>query len=298
MKRSICALIFCIIVIGVLLPVKVNGDMGPKPTTVITFENMGDEVCYGTLLSKDESNGPWPSYALEYDEDYSEIDYEIWEAFINYKDIDNFNYWKEPELCSETKSIDWVYYPPETFKILLYYPETKTFVESEICRRYAFHSYYTVDMEGIKVKDVERGEQLLTVDQEYNYWISIFGLLCRITFTILIEIGIAFFFGFNQKKLLSWIIGINVFTQVILNVSLNILSYCNNYANIGFYFYYALFEIIVFLIEAIVYSCLFNRVSEKRISIIKATAYALIANIFSFFTGVFIALLFPDTTIF
>ena len=36
----------------------VRADMGPKPSVQITFKGLGDELCYGTLLSKDISTGP------------------------------------------------------------------------------------------------------------------------------------------------------------------------------------------------------------------------------------------------
>ena len=33
-------------------------DFGPKPSVRVNFENMGEELCYGTLLSARESTGP------------------------------------------------------------------------------------------------------------------------------------------------------------------------------------------------------------------------------------------------
>ena len=42
-----------ILVLTTLLSVAVNADMGPKASVRVNFENMGDELCYGTLLSDD-----------------------------------------------------------------------------------------------------------------------------------------------------------------------------------------------------------------------------------------------------
>lgn len=41
--------------------------MGPKPSVQITFENMDDEICYGTLLSKTKSTGPSSVWNGEYE---------------------------------------------------------------------------------------------------------------------------------------------------------------------------------------------------------------------------------------
>ncbi len=55
-KKIICLLI-CTLFISTLLPITASADTGPKASVRITFENMGDELCYGTLLSKNPSIG-------------------------------------------------------------------------------------------------------------------------------------------------------------------------------------------------------------------------------------------------
>lgn len=37
---------------------KIRKDVGLKPSIHISFEGLGDELCYGTLLSKKDSIGP------------------------------------------------------------------------------------------------------------------------------------------------------------------------------------------------------------------------------------------------
>ena len=56
-KKIICLLI-CTLFISTLLPITASADTGPKASVRITFENMGDELCYGTLLSEKPSTGP------------------------------------------------------------------------------------------------------------------------------------------------------------------------------------------------------------------------------------------------
>ncbi len=58
MKRKLSQLIFVFLCVLVMFPIGVSGDTGPKPSVTIKFENMGDELCYGTLLAKEESTGP------------------------------------------------------------------------------------------------------------------------------------------------------------------------------------------------------------------------------------------------
>ena len=48
----------CMIMVVLLFPMTVNADMGPKASVRIQFEHMEDELCYGTLLSKEKSTGP------------------------------------------------------------------------------------------------------------------------------------------------------------------------------------------------------------------------------------------------
>ena len=74
----------------------------------------------------------------------------------------------------KAKELAWTYYPPGDFKILLYYPETETFVSSGIYARYAFDTYYTVDMDGVDIGSVEYNDDLSTNERieayrSYNY---------------------------------------------------------------------------------------------------------------------------------
>lgn len=54
-------LLFAIVFAFLTVPQSDNSayaDLGPKPSVVINFENMSDELCYGTLLSQQPSTGP------------------------------------------------------------------------------------------------------------------------------------------------------------------------------------------------------------------------------------------------
>lgn len=304
-------------------PVAANADMGPKASVRILFENMGDELCYGTLLSEWESTGPssvWDgteAYAQHNEnENYSwaSLDYETWKAFVEYEDPDGYYFLQEGWDVGATKEIAWTYYPPNRFKILLYYPETGAFVSSGIYERYAFDTYYTVDMNGVNMGTVEYDEALSTDERKeeldfvkyneelstderleayrsYNYRVEITALIGRIVITIVIEMVVAFLFGFRKKKQLLLLVGVNSITQIILNVLLNIINYKSGY--LAFLFFYVLFELIVFALEAVAYCLWMNRLSEKTKPTWFYVLYAFVANAVSFVAGFYIATHFP-----
>ncbi len=284
MKRKLTTWIMCFIMVFAMLPITAHADTGPKPSVRINFENMGEEVCYGTLLSKTDSTGPssaWdgnPEHIYNYD-----LDIDIWQAFVDYEDVDGYYFLQEGWLCSESKELNWTYYPPSSFKILLYYPELDTYTVSGIYERYAFDSYFRVTMDGLEIKSVD--------DKAYDFTWELISLACRVVVTIALELAIALLFGLRQKKLIMTILGVNVVTQIGLNVALNIINY--NRGAYMFVFCYVLLEILVFIVESVAYTVLFRKSSEPQISKKRTVSYALIANIVSFIGGMAIAQLVP-----
>lgn len=224
MKKKRCIYwMITFLCVGFFLPAKVKADMGPKASVHIQFENMSDEVCYGTLLSKEESTGPasvWSGWEddARVKEKYPFSYYfkrDIWEAFVNYEDPDGYYFLQEGWTVSETKEIAWMYYPPSSFKILLYYPETNTFVSSGIYERYAFDTYYTVDMQGIQMNSEDYNDNLSTDERieayrSYDYRQEMLTLSIRIILTILIEMVVAICFGFRTKKQLLVLTLVNI----------------------------------------------------------------------------------------
>lgn len=286
-------------------PATANADMGPKPSVRILFENMGDEPCYGTLLSERQSTGPASAWDgneehgwYKENENYSwaTFDYETWKAFVEYEDPDGYYFLQEGWDVGATKEIAWTYYPPSPFKILLYFPETGTFVSSGIYERYAFDTYYTVDMNGVHIGSVEYNEELSTNERleayrSYNYRVEVTALIGRILATIAIEMVVALLFGFRERKQLLLLIGVNTATQVILNVLLNIINY--NSGQMAFVFFYVLFELVVFGLEAVAYCLWMNRLSKKVREKWFYVLYAFFANGVSFVVGIYIATHFP-----
>lgn len=269
----------------------VSADMGPKPSIKITFDNMGDELCYGTLLAYDTDSGPYSSLR-EYDlsqSSWSNVPEDIWKVFVEYKDKDNYNYLQFDACVSKDKELVWGYYPPQKFKLLLYYPAKEKFVESSIYSRYAFDSYFQVDLSNVNLND----KNIQRVDLVKNYDLSqeTTSLFIRIVLTILVEVIIALLFGYYHKEQILFISLVNIITQILLNVALFFVNYKEG--SLAFLFMYVLLEFFVFVVEAILYVTLINRFSENKQSRMKAILYAFVANGVSFAVGLALAIAIP-----
>lgn len=284
MKKRLAILFLCCVTLLITLPVTAHADTGPKPSVRITFENMGDELCYGTLLSQTTSTGPssvWdgdPEHICNYD-----LDLNIWQAFADYQDTDGYYFLQEGWLCSESKQLNWTYYPPDSFKILLYYPELDKFTVSETCERYAFDSYFRVTMNGLEIDDVDSAA--------YDYTWETISLVCRIVVTIVLELAVAWCFRLRHRKLVKAILWVNLVTQIVLNILLNIINY--NSGHFAFVAYYVLLEFVIFVLEAIAYLLLFRRIKDVRVSGKRVVLYSLTANLVSFVGGMGVAYIVP-----
>lgn len=294
MKKMLFIRIICFIIILLSFPILTYADIGPKPSVHIMFDNMGNEPCYGTLLSKKDSTGPQSAWDGNDEHIYNyDLDMDIWRAFAEYEDTDGYYFLQIGWNVGETKEIAWTYYPPASFKILLYYPDTDRYAVSGIYGRYAFDTYYTVDMDGMEIdcNADSSNDTRITAYRSYNYRIEIMSLIARIIFTILIEMIIALAFGFRKKNQLRLLLSVNTATQIILNFLLNIINY--NSGEWAFTVFYILFELIVFVIEAVIYCKLMNKWSEKAKKNWFYIVYSLTANAVSFGSGIFIAQLLP-----
>ncbi len=303
--NKVLTMLLCTVMVIMIFPITANADMGPKPSVRIIFENLGNEECWGTLLSSKESTGPSSTWDgneenARYNEnpnyDYQTFGYDIWKAFVDYAENDDFYFLQEAWQINETKELAWTYYPPNEFKILLYYPETETFVVSGIYEKYAFDTYYTVNMDGVNINSVEFDEELSSNERieayrSYEYRKEILSLIARIVVTILIEMAIALLFGFRKKKQFLLLVGVNTATQVILNVLLNVINY--NSGELAFVVFYIFLEIVVFVIEAILYCTILKKISDTPKRAWFYVLYALIANAVSFGAGFIVAQMLP-----
>ena len=306
MKNKRFARIFtallCAVLVVMVFPITASADTGPKPSVRITFENLGEELCYGTLLSSRESTGPASAWNGNEEDarhnenpngqyDWQNFGYDVWKAFVDYAENDDFYFLQEAWQVNITKELAWTYYPPEEFKILLYFPESGEYAVSDVYESYAFDSYFTVNMEGATLfahynEDLSSDERI-NAHKSYNYGVEIMALIARIVITIIIEMLIALLFGYREKKQLLLLVGMNSGTQIILNVLLNIIHY--NSGRTAFVLCYILFEIIVVIIEAVLLLVFLNKVSVKPKKRWLMIVYVIIANVVSFWSGLCLA---------
>ena len=320
-QHRICALLL-VLTLFLLLPLATAADFGPKPSVHIDFPGLGEELCYGTLLSKSPSTGP--ASVWDGQEDHAayhegDEDYDIWKTFVDYSDSDGYYFLQHVYRVDETKMLHWGYYPPSPFKILLYYPERNLFVSSAVCERYAFDSYFTATLLDdstveITFSDVSQStvssalstsetdnasaagplwndEGPMEVTKTYDYAGELLSLAARIVLTILVELVIALLFGYRSKKQIYWIAGINIVTQVALNVWLNIIQYYHG--PLSFILSYILLEFLVFLIEGVLYAVFLANSDDKKSKRFLAVLYAFVANAVSFGTGMALARILP-----
>lgn len=303
-----------------------SADTGPKPSVRITFENMSDALCYGTLLSLEPSTGPACAWDGTEENKYipNGVPEEIWRAFVDYEDTDGYYFLQCLWRVDETKTLNWTYFPPQNFKILLYYPESGAFVCGEKCERYAFHSYFSVDVSPSVLVATASGEAI-PVEKTYDHTGEFFSLLFRVLVTVAVEIAIALLFGFKKKRSFRILLGVNLCTQLLLNGALNAVAYFSGAAEI--IAPYLLAELLVFAAEAAAYVFLFGKkrsgdmnaqaaetndsadgtsatpqnvatrlTDGKRdtMSAKKLVVYAAVANAVSFIIGLPLALLVPS----
>jgi hypothetical protein len=278
-------MLLCIILITGMFPLTACADTGPKPSVVVDFIGLEGKTYYATLLSSVKSTGPFS--VLNDDNDYARYkkgdeDYEIFQKFAGYQDSEGFYFLQFFKDCTQTHKFSWTYYPPQAFKILLYFPETDSFIVSDaVYERYTFDSYFTAKVAGTG----------LSAESSYDYTGETLSLIVRIVLTIVVELGIALLFGFRERKQIRFITLVNVITQGALNFALNVINYQSG--EMAFILFYFVLEIAVFITEAILYNWYLKKNSLKEVPEWKPSAYALTANFASFALGIILAYWIP-----
>lgn len=279
MKR-IAAIIACLLMLA-LLPTAAFADMGPKPSVRIGIEGLDpDEPCWGTLLSEEASTGPSRAYDGE-NARVGEAGEDVWRAFVDYEDPDGYYFLQELWPCSEDGQLWWTYYPPEEFKLLLYFPETGEFVSSGKCSAYAFTSWFDARLSG--------GE--LALSKSYDYSGAIVNFAVRCALTVALECAAAYFlFRLRTPGRLKAVAAVNVITQLALNLVVNIIAYLAGSFMIAFRFF--LLECLVFAAEGALYDMFFRRAGEP-VPVKRCWALSLVGNLMSYALGLWLAYAVP-----
>lgn len=276
---------------------RVSADIGPKPSVHITFDTDITEPCFGTLLSLYPSTGPNSVYREGEDEPlhngreegaYLCYGEDVWRAFVDYEDPDGF-YFLQGAVWDVEKSgeIHWGYYPPQTFKILLYYPNTGTFVCSETLQRYAFDTYYAVRMSGTEIDGAEYDEaassdRRIHAYRSYEVRTELLAFACRALLTVAIEVAIALLFGFRSRTALLLLTAVNLVTQVLLNAALFSIRFFEG--DLMFLLATVLLEMAVIVIESVAYFCWRKKIDSRARGGL-CILYAVAANAASWLIG-------------
>ena len=296
--RRLLTLFFAALLLTTV-PVNAWADTGPKPSVTVTLENQGDEICYGTLLSESKGNGPWVVWngtgSGEYANDEKEAErrarapYEVWQAFVDYQDEDGFCFLQFAQRVDESGTLDWGYYPPDTFKLLLYYPQTGRFAVSGVLHRYAFHARFRVDLQN-------GAAGRLQVRRAFTWSAELPSFLFRIALTLAVELGIALLFAIRGKKQLLCISAVNVITQLLLNLIL--LPVIGPGLSPGVVFlsaslYLPFLELLIFILEALAYCLLLNKNTDRPRKPGIYIVYAFVANAASLALGLVLSFCLP-----
>lgn len=283
MRRRIATMLVITLLFMGTFSLNAFADMGPKPSVHLEFQGIASETCYVTLLSETDTTGPYSVYDASYSVP-PEQDREVWQKFVDYIDQDGYYFLQYfQRVQGETDSFAWTYYPPERFKVLVYFPETDTFAASkDPVDTYAFDSYYGVTL---------TEENTCLVERSYGCGWEIFAFLVRLVLTIAVEVLMALLFGYREKWLLTVILLVNFVTQL----GMNILFLVMGYMSIFFFYvlYYAVIELIIVALEGAAYHRTIKKMAINSKKTYHPYRYALAANLCSFLMGYVISHWFP-----
>jgi len=270
-----------------LLSVSASADSGPKPSINIIIKNVGSETCYATMLSDSpygfkyiSLNGAksgvtdvimdnWGSYGKE---DFI-IDDPIYDIFSTYAEQDGYEYsaWYV-KLGKGTNEIEWSYRSPDHFKLVLYYPDSDRYEESQVCNCFAYNSTFIAELS-------DSGE-ITAIWEDDNIIFRILSILVLIAVNLLIELGLALLFKLRKKFHIITIIITNLITQGTLLIWLNFRILTHGFGVFeGFGYLFS--EVVILIVEMTAYSIFFRKDEQRKY----VPLYAFLANLTSFLIG-------------
>lgn len=277
-KRFLSALLALLMMLPVLA-LTVSADCGPKPSTVVTVHTGGGERAIVTLLA--ESEGWGPNHTIGPEEGPADwmvknkLQEEAWYAFRDHRDADGFHFWGEVY----EGNVTWGYYPPEVFKIAVYYPDYDVlWVSEDTYERYSFHSDYRLTLPALGA-GARSGEVDMVLKRSSDLAAELAGFLVRVVVTLAVELGMARLFDFDGKRQRKLILRVNLLTQVGLNLLLWVWYFFDG--PLEAMLRLALAELVVLVVEGAVYLRRL-RIDESRGRVI---AYTILANLASVVIG-------------
>lgn len=278
MKKRMLVWILCVALLIPLTTVTAYADCAPKPSVnvdVLCGKNvivtlLAEEERYGpnTTIERGEMPAEWQHYS-------SDQELRAWERFRDYQDRNGFHFWGQ----MGWHGIDWGYYPPERFKISVYFPEEDVLiVSSEIYETYAFHSDYRVWIQELDYTD----GQIVSMDlqKDFDWMEEVWGFFIRVLVTLAVEFAVAWLMGYREKRHVKVILAVNLVTQVILNMMLSLWYIFDGPLDALLRLVVA--EIVVLIVESILYA---RRLKLEGKGAGRAVLYAFAANLASVVIG-------------
>lgn len=267
--KKLLLLLTLSLVIFISCSISVNADMGPKPAIYIDI--VGIEGEYVAAFVAKEAPGPIIDYEFWLESNMENLEYN---PIMEYKDNDGYKWISNYFECNGESQIKYTYYAPNEFKIVIY-KNDQLYRVTDVIQMYAFRSYYKIDFSKEEVK----------INNTYPYFLEILQLLLRMIITLVIELGLYFLFKLHSKRNFKIVLIVNIVTQLLLNIIINISTYYEGelYALIILF----LVELGIFIIEPILYLILLKDKNKWLVAL-----YGILANIISFVLGfIFILIL-------
>lgn len=296
MKKRWRSILTALLLLLPLTAMPVSADVGPKPSVVVALEGLEGRTCWGTLLSQQESTGPYGRFYEEEAAEDPEEDRALRALLpLERMDSEGFHLLNFVKDCSDGE-FSWTYYPPHTYKIALWFPEEDALAVSGVYHRYAFDSYYRLDLSGVELMPGGIVElEAARLQRDYPYGASLLALAGRVALTLGAELLLALAFGLRTRQALKWVAVVNLATQLGLNLALELFTYCNGalegmMAILALPVYLAA-EAVVTLVELRIYRR--KLLGERGASGRRITAYTWTANLCSLLAGVLLSFRLP-----
>lgn len=296
MKKRWRSILTAMLLLLPLTAMPVSADVGPKPSVVVALEGLEGRTCWGTLLSQQEGTGPYGRFYEEEAAEDPEEDRALRALLpLERMDSEGFHLLNFVKDCSDGE-FSWTYYPPHTYKIALWFPEEDALAVSGVYHRYAFDSYYRLDLSGVELMPGGIVElEAARLQRDYPYGASLLALAGRVALTLGAELLLALAFGLRTRQALKWVAVVNLATQLGLNLALELFTYCNGalegmMAILALPVYLAA-EAVVTLVELRIYRR--KLLGERGASGRRITAYTWTANLCSLLAGVLLSFRLP-----
>lgn len=296
MKKRWRSILTALLLLLPLTAMPVSADVGPKPSVVVALEGLEGRTCWGTLLSQQEGTGPYGRFYEEEAAEDPEEDRALRALLpLERMDLEGFHLLNFVKDCSDGE-FSWTYYPPHTYKIALWFPEEDALAVSGVYHRYAFDSYYRLDLSGVELMPGGIVElEAARLQRDYPYGASLLALAGRVALTLGAELLLALAFGLRTRQALKWVAVVNLATQLGLNLALELFTYCNGalegmMAILALPVYLAA-EAVVTLVELRIYRR--KLLGERGASGRRITAYTWTANLCSLLAGVLLSFRLP-----